>query len=111
MSAALTPVRRPDEHEDNDGAMSFLEHLDDLRKRLIHSCVALAIGMGAAFAFMDRLVTFVLAPTHKALPLGTDLIYSRPTEGIAFYFDIAFMAGLVLAAPVIMYQVWLFVAP
>jgi sec-independent protein translocase protein TatC len=113
MTAALSPVRHPDDERDehDGGTMSFLEHLDDLRKRIIHSCVALVIGMAVAFAFMDKLVTFVLAPTHTALPPGTDLIFSRPTEGIAFQLDIAFMTGLVLAAPMIMYQVWLFVAP
>ena len=113
MTAAVSPIRRPDDdgREDPGGTMSFLEHLDDLRTRIIHSCIALAIGMAASFAFMDRLVTFVLEPTHKALPPGTELIFSRPTEGIAFYLDIALMAGLVLAAPMIMYQVWLFVAP
>ena len=113
MTAALSPVRRPeDDCEAHDGGtMSFLEHLDDLRKRIIHSCIALAVGMAVAFAFMNRLVEFVLTPTHKVLPPGTHLIFSRPTEGIAVQLDIAFMAGLVLAAPMIMYQVWLFVAP
>jgi len=91
--------------------MSFLEHLEDLRTRIIHSCIALGIGMAVSFAFMDRLVTFVFAPTKRALPIGTELIASRPTEGFAVFFDIALMAGLVLAAPVIMYQVWLFIVP
>lgn len=91
--------------------MSFLDHLEDLRKRIIYSCIALAVGMAISFAFMERLVAFVFAPTKRALPLGTELISSRPTEGLAVYFDIALMAGLVLAAPVIMYQVWLFVVP
>lgn len=91
--------------------MSFLEHLEDLRKRLIYSCVALGVGMAISLAFMDRLVSFVFAPTRQALPLGTELISSRPTEGFAVYFDIALMAGLIIAAPVIMHQVWLFVVP
>jgi sec-independent protein translocase protein TatC len=91
--------------------MSFLEHLDDLRTRIIHSCIALAVGMAISFAFMDRLASFVFAPTMRALPVGSELITSRPTEGLTVYFDIALMAGLVLAAPVIMYQVWLFVMP
>jgi len=113
MTAALSPVRRPDAERDADiaGTMSFLDHLEDLRKRLIYSCIALAAGMALAFAFMEPLVTFVMAPTHRALPPGTELIFSRPTEGIAVYLDIAFMAGVVFAAPFVMYQVWLFVAP
>ena len=113
MSAALSSVRRPDDddREGAGGAMSFLEHLDDLRKRIIYSCVGIAVGMAIAFVFMERLVVFVLEPARRVLPPGTDLIMGRPTEGIAVAFDIAFMAGLVIAAPVIMYQVWLFVAP
>jgi sec-independent protein translocase protein TatC len=113
MPAAPTPIRRPDDqhNEEAGGTMSFLEHLDDLRRRIIYSCAALVIGMALSFAFMDTLVSFVFEPTFDALPAGTELIFSRPTENIAIYLDIAFMAGLVLAAPVIMYQVWLFVAP
>lgn len=114
MTAALSTARRPRDEDEPDGPggmMSFLEHLEDLRKRIIYSCIALGAGMAIAFAFMDRLVSFVFAPTRRALPLGTELISSRPTEGIAVYFDIALMAGLIVAAPVIMYQVWLFVVP
>ena len=54
--------------------MSFLEHLEDFRKRLIYSCIALGVGMAVSFGFMDRLVSFVLAPTLRALPRGTELI-------------------------------------
>ena len=115
MTAALSTARRPrrdDEPDDaSGGMMSFLEHLEDLRKRIIYACIALGVGMAISLAFMDRLVAFVFAPTKRALPLGTELISSRPTEGIAVYFDIAMMAGLVVAAPFIMYQVWLFVVP
>jgi sec-independent protein translocase protein TatC len=114
MSAAFSTARRPDD-DDRDaeagGTMSFLDHLEDLRKRIIYSCIALGVGMAASFGFMDRLVSFVLAPTLRALPRGTELIASRPTEGFSVYLDIALMAGLVLAAPVIMFQVWLFVVP
>jgi sec-independent protein translocase protein TatC len=100
-----------DEPDDSGGRMSFLEHLEDLRLRIIYSGIALVAGMVLAFAFMEPLAAFVLAPTRGALPAGSDLITTRPTEGIAVYMDIALMAGLILAAPVIMHQVWLFVAP
>ena len=91
--------------------MSFLDHLEDLRTRIIHSCIALGAGMAVSFGFLDQLVSFVFEPTLRVLPPGSELISSRPTEGLAVYFDIALMAGLVLAAPVIMYQVWLFIVP
>ena len=114
MAAALSSARNTPPPEEEDGAagrMSFLEHLEDLRKRIIHSCIALAAGMAVALFFMEQLASFVLAPTRRILPPGTELISSRPTETFAFSFDIAMIAGLILAAPVIMYQVWLFVVP
>ena len=91
--------------------MGFLEHLDELRKRIIRSCVAIAAGMVVAFFFVDRLGDFILAPTLKTLPPGEALIYTKPGEGFAFYLDIALIGGIVLAAPFVMYQVWCFIAP
>jgi sec-independent protein translocase protein TatC len=111
MTSALSHVPQIPNDDRKGGTMSFLEHLDELRKRLIHSCVALAVGMAVSFLFMERITEFVLAPTRRALPAGSELILIRPTEGISIYFDIALIAGLMLAAPVIMYQVWLFVVP
>ena len=115
MAAALSPVRPPADDDDAEnargGRMSFLDHLEDLRKRIIYSGIALTAGMVIAFGFMGRLSDFVLAPTHRALPPGSELIFTRHSEAFAVYMDIALIAGLVLAAPVIMYQVWLFVAP
>ena len=91
--------------------MGFLDHLDELRRRIIHALVALAAGMGIAFFFVDRIAAFVLGPTLRALPAGTRLITTRPGEGIAFYFDLALIGGVVIAAPFITYQIWRFVAP
>lgn len=91
--------------------MSFLEHLEDLRKRIIYSGIAVLTGMAIAFGFMGQLAAFVLAPTRRALPPGSELIFTRPSETLTVALDIALIAGLVMAAPVIMYQVWLFVAP
>jgi sec-independent protein translocase protein TatC len=91
--------------------MGFLEHLDELRRRLIRALIALAAGMGIAFAFSDRIADFVLGPTLRALPKGSQLVTTRPGEGFAFYFDLALIGGVVLAAPFITYQVWRFVAP
>jgi len=103
----------PDEPDGDqgEGKMGFLEHLDELRKRIIRSCVAIAAGMLVAFFFVDRLGDFILAPTLKTLPPGEALIYTKPGEGFAFYLDITFIGGIVLAAPFVMYQVWRFIAP
>ena len=91
--------------------MGFLEHLDELRTRLIWSCLAVAVGMAIAFAFVERFADLVLAPTLGTLPAGAGLIMTRPGEGLSFYLDLALMGGVVLAAPVVTYHVWRFVAP
>jgi sec-independent protein translocase protein TatC len=108
-----TPFRVPDEPQDGreGGRMGFLEHLDELRKRIIRSCIAVGAGMVVAFFFVDRIADFVLAPTLRMLPRGSTLITTKPGENISFYLDVALIGGVVLAAPFVMYQVWLFIAP
>jgi sec-independent protein translocase protein TatC len=93
------------------GRMGFLEHLDELRQRLIRACIALGAGMAIAFLFVNRLADFVLAPTLRTLPPGTDLIATKPGETFAFYLNVALIGGVVLSAPFVMYQVWRFIAP
>ena len=110
------PLNARPNHDDTDnepgeGQMGFLDHLDELRTRLIRSCFAIGGGMLVAFFFYDRIGTFILAPAIKALPSGETLIYTRPGEGLAFYLDISIIGGLVLASPFVMYQVWRFIAP
>jgi sec-independent protein translocase protein TatC len=107
--------RMPDEAErDADlssGKMGFLEHLDELRTRLIYSCAAVAAGMVVSFFFVDRIADFVLAAAVGTLPADAGLITTRPGEGLSFYLDLALMGGIILAAPLVSYQVWRFVAP
>jgi sec-independent protein translocase protein TatC len=95
----------------SEGRMGFLDHLDELRRRIIVCCVALAGGMFFAFFFVDRIADFVLEPTFRVLPAGTNLIMTRPGEGLSFYLDLALMAGFIFAAPIITYQIWQFIAP
>jgi sec-independent protein translocase protein TatC len=103
----------PDDQEEElaNGRMSFLEHLDELRTRLIRSCIAVALGMLVALIFFQRLAEFVLAPVIGALPKDTSLITTRPGEGLSFYLDLALIGGVVLAAPFVSYQAWRFIAP
>lgn len=100
-----------DDDEPGESRMGFLDHLEELRTRLIRSCLAIAAGMVVAYAFVDRIGEFVLAPSLRLLPPGTTLVYTRPGEGFSFDLDIAFIGGIVIAAPLVMYQVWRFIAP
>src|SRR5215475_648486 len=102
----------PDDDDDAlSGKMSFLEHLDELRKRIVNSCIAIAVGVVLTFAFINEIFNFILAPTRRALPPGVKLIYTQPGEAFSLYVTVALIAGAVVAAPFIMLQVWLFIAP
>jgi Tat protein translocase TatC len=94
-----------------DEPQSFLGHLEELRTRIIRSCLAIGAGMVVAWAFVDRLTDFVLSPTLRVLPPGASLIFTRAGEAFSFNLDVALIAGIALASPFVMYQVWLFVAP
>ena len=91
--------------------MSFLEHLDELRKRIISALLAVAVGVLVGFAFIKPLGEFLQGPTLRVLPPGSRMIYTQPGEAFSFYVQIALISGTVLAAPIVMYQVWLFIAP
>jgi sec-independent protein translocase protein TatC len=91
--------------------MSFLEHLDELRKRIVQSLLGVVAGVGLGFAFINPIVNFILTPTNRVLPQGSRMIYTQPGEAFGLYVQIGLIVGIVLASPWIMYQVWLFIAP
>ena len=103
----------PDEDDDSPsaGKMSFLEHLDELRKRIVNSAIAIGVCVVVGFAFIERIVNFILAPTRAALPPGVKMIYTEPGEAFGLYVQIAMIMGIVMASPFIFYQVWKFIAP
>ncbi len=100
-----------DDDEDGAGKMSFLEHLDELRKRIVRACIGVLVGILASFAFINPIVNFILTPTWTVLPSGSRMIYTQPGEAFGIYIQVSLIMGVVLAAPWIMYQVWLFIAP
>jgi sec-independent protein translocase protein TatC len=112
MVAALSqePLDEPDD-DPSDGKMGFLDHLDELRTRIIRSGLAIGAGMLVAYFFVERIGNFILAPVIRTLPAGETLIYTKPGEGFSFRLDLALIGGVVLAAPYVMYQVWRFIAP
>ena len=91
--------------------MSFLDHLDELRKRLMVTAIALFGGFLVCFAFITPIFDFIMRPLQEILPDGGQLVYTEPTEAFFLYIKVAALAGLVLATPVVLSQVWLFVAP
>ncbi len=113
------PDRGPDDLDDapdredleTGGKMSFLEHLDELRKRIIRVVLFILAGFLICAFFADELFAFIMVPMQAMLTPGQTLIYTNPTEAFILYIKIALMGGLVLAAPGVMSQVWLFIAP
>jgi sec-independent protein translocase protein TatC len=109
VKPSLASPRQPD--NENGGLMGFLDHLEELRARLIRSCLAVATGMAIAFVFRERIKDVVLEPVLAVLPAGTSLVTTRLGEAFAFYLDIALIGGVVLAAPYVLFEVWRFMAP
>ena len=103
--------RWSDDGESTGGKMSFLEHLDELRKRLIYSVISLAVGVGIACLFIEQIYQFVMRPMQRMLPPGGKLIYTDAPEAFMLYIRLALIAGLVIAAPLLMAQLWLFISP
>ncbi len=93
------------------GRMSFLDHLDELRRRIIYSLLAVGVGFAVAFYFIGDLFAFIMVPMQQMLPDGQTLIYTDPSEAFFLQIKIGLMAGLILASPVVASQVWLFIAP
>jgi sec-independent protein translocase protein TatC len=100
-----------DDHPpDSDGGkMSFLEHLDELRRRIIYSIVAVAGCFIGAWFFVEDLVRFVFEP--MVVMTGQPFQGTEPPELFMVRIKLAAMAGLLVAMPVVASQVWLFIAP
>jgi sec-independent protein translocase protein TatC len=111
----------PDDDAELGGKMSFLEHLDELRTRLIRTLLALVIGFLVALAFIPEwdlgrvrfpgIFRFIMEPLSAVLPNGSSLIYTVPTEAFFLQIKMAALVGLILAMPVVMWQTWRFIAP
>jgi sec-independent protein translocase protein TatC len=102
---------RDDESSGDSGRMSFLEHLDELRKRIIWSVASLGIGFLVAIFFVNEIFAFVMRPMQQMLPAGQTLIYTDPSEAFFLQIKIALIAGLIIGSPLISGQIWLFIAP
>jgi sec-independent protein translocase protein TatC len=100
-----------DDDAEGGGKMSFLEHLDELRKRIIRALLSLCLGVAIAAFFIEDIYAFVMMPLRQMLRPGETMIYTYPTEAFMLYLRIALIAGLFIASPLIFWQVWLFVAP
>ena len=98
------------EPEGEAGKMSFLEHLDELRHRLVRIITYLAIGCAVCFYFCKEIYRFISVPIIKAMN-GGHLVYTNPTDPFTIYIKVALIAGVFLTVPFSLYEVWKFIAP
>jgi sec-independent protein translocase protein TatC len=99
------------ESEHESGKMSFLDHLDELRKRLVHVVAYIGIGFIASWFFAKPIYHFLAIPLSRNLPPGTKLAFTNITDPFTLYMKVAFLAGIFLTLPLTLYEVWKFIAP
>ncbi len=103
-----TPERQPTTDE---GTMTLLEHLDELRSRLFKSAIVFTVLFAGCWSVSGRLVQFLLEPIREHLLQGGELVFISPAEPFLIYMKASGLAALFLATPFLLYQLWAFVAP
>src|SRR5262245_58373649 len=88
--------------------MPFFDHLEELRRRIIKSLIAVAAGVCVCMAYVPNLIRFLKAPAAK---YGVEPVGYGSTEIFSLYFHVALAGGLCLASPVILFQMWRFIEP
>ena len=95
----------------SDDRMPLTSHLEELRRKLIISGVAWLVAFLACYAFAEPLFDLIATPVRAALPQGASLVFITATEPFFTYLKIGALAGLLVAMPVIFWQIWSFIAP
>ena len=121
-----SPPAPPSTLETSDGpaggilgsTMTFLEHLDELRKRILHSAAAVGIAFVICWAFSEHIYRFLAVPIAAVVAPGQsveigmkELVFLRPTEPFSIWIKVSFVAAIFLSAPYLVLQVWFFIAP
>lgn len=107
-AAAAPPAEARGDHLDR---MSLLDHLEELRKRIVYSLVALVVAFGVCWVYVRDIYLFLERPIKPYLPEGTKLSYLGVADPLMMYIKVALLAGVFLASPVLLYQAWRFIAP
>ena len=101
----------PETYDDAASKMSFLEHLDELRKRLIYIVYSLLAGCAISYIFIAKIFDFIMRPMQQVLPPGSYLQFTSGSEPFMLWIKIGFLAGIFISSPLILWQVWKFIAP
>ncbi len=107
--------------EDAQGEMTLMEHLTELRRRIIRSALAVVTGGIVCFIFKDQLIDVLMEPYCNSLPKADEqalvtqencnLVQTQPLEGFSLVLTISGYGGLMLAMPVVLWHLWKFIAP
>ncbi len=95
-------------------AMGFLQHLEELRSRLVKSAAYVVVGCIVAWFYIDRIWAWIQKPIVDALAknhMETSLVYTNPTEPFNMNLKVAMIAGIFISSPFILYQIWAFISP
>lgn len=111
QAGALQATSPDDDDESAGGRMSFLDHLDELRRRIVNACIGIGVGVIVGFFFIEQIFNFLMTPARQVLPPGSTMIYTQPGEAFGLWITVSLIAGSLIASPFIMLQVWLFIAP
>jgi sec-independent protein translocase protein TatC len=107
---------QPGPEEDLGGVMTLVEHLEELRRRLLYSAIAITVGTVVAFIFWDPIFGFLLSPLpvisgSASIMQHGKLVISDPVGSFMVALKVSIAVGIGLAAPVVLYQLWSFLAP
>src|SRR6267378_377607 len=114
MPEATTSSSVNEPAKDEMPTMGFLEHLEELRRRIIYSIIAMAGGFFVCWGYAERIYDIMQRPVLDALQkngITSKLVYLNPTEPFNLYLKVGLLAGLFVASPFVLYQVWLFISP
>jgi sec-independent protein translocase protein TatC len=90
--------------------MTFLEHLEELRQRLVRTVLYLVGGFAACWGFREQIFHFMVQPMRKA-GYTEEFIFTSPAEALLLYMKMAFFVGIFLAAPFVLWEIWAFISP
>jgi sec-independent protein translocase protein TatC len=114
MPEVATPVENQEDEKDTMQTMGFLDHLEELRKRILYSIISVGVGFCICWWKVERIYDYIQRPIMDALQkngMAEKLVYLNPTEPFNLYLKTAALAGLFLTSPFVLYQVWMFISP
>jgi sec-independent protein translocase protein TatC len=123
MNSVQITAASPETHKKDEKEMPFLDHLEELRSRLIKALLAVAFFAVLSWFFIERIFNFLVLPYQQAIELAKTqlkdpaimqalhLVYLNPTGGFMIFLKLAITVGILFSIPVIAYQLWQFIAP